>query len=771
MSDDTAQDSGTLAQALALGARGYKVIPIPVGEKFPRGLQRWQELATDDETTILDWWGQGERGIGWAMGHQPNGSNLAAIDVDVTDGKQGKETFKAIVEQLDVGHLMRHTVASRTGSGGMHFIVDVGEAEITNGRLGDGLDLRGEGGFIVIPPSIHPNGTAYHWLTDRGPTEIEPLPAPKNLIKVLLGPAAPAGQGEGAEPESLERASAPSSPKEVSHELDTGKSSPADWVRANISIESMLDESGWTYIETRGDDSYWCRPGKNPRDGHSAILHEDAPLVVWSTEAPEAFLQVGRRNSDGSISLSPLEVYAAVRHGGDVSVASTAIRRRIEFWNDEQQSAPSEGDNEGADAVGGNPMATNQNLADDFWASEPWLEHVRQAAHSRLVSPDALLMSILARYAVLVPPNLRLPPIIGSEATFDFIGCAVASSSGGKSIANHVAAELLPIHRKDLFVDLPVGSGEGLIQSFMVPEQDDDGKPTGKQVVGMTGIHFTVDEGTALMEQNSRKGTTIIQTLCSAWSGSTLGQANASAETRRIIEARRVRVSAMINIQTASGHLLLDDQQVAVGLPQRVAFVSAHDATIPENRPTWPGPLTVDVPDTIAGTQHLEVAPEIAQELIDRRRAVVTGELVLGPLDGHQGLLQLKLAGLLTLIRGGTLISVNDWDLASRIVGTSKSVRLLVEHAKQDADRRRQGVRAAQRAREDMAAEQHKIEHMAQRIASRASVDGVARGQMRKALCRGENRHLFDAALAHAVDSGWVVVEDRGRGKFIFANK
>lgn len=40
--------------------------------------------------------------------------------------------------------------------------------------------------------------------------------------------------------------------------------SPADFVRRTMSIEKMLSDAGWQYLESRGDDSYWVRPAKIP---------------------------------------------------------------------------------------------------------------------------------------------------------------------------------------------------------------------------------------------------------------------------------------------------------------------------------------------------------------------------------------------------------------------------------------------------------------------------------------------------------------------------
>lgn len=748
----TPDDSSALAQALALGSLGYKIVPLPPGEKYPKGLAKWQERATDDATQITDWWGTGEAGIGWAMGRQPNGTNLVAIDVDVADGKQGKATLAALVRDYDLTELVRNTVVSITGSGGRHIVVEVGDTDITNRILGPGLDLRGEGGFIVVPPSVHPNGERYRWMEGRSPFDLDPAPASAALVEFL------AGRGEGRETEPGPQPL--SNHEEEPNASFTGDPTPADWVRATHSIPEMLTEAGWACLETRGDDTYWVRPDKNPRDGHSAVLHGEAPLVVWSTSAPAEFWRVGRDNRDGSRSLSPLDVYAAIRHGGDIAAASSAVRRQM------PRTVEAPGVRSGGLAVVGvageeSSTPTGLNLPPEFWTSKPWLTHVRDAAWSRLVSPDACLLSVLARYAALIPPKLQLPAIIGSPATFDFIGCSVASSSGGKSVANRVAEELLPIQRKDIQMDLPVGSGEGVIQSFMVPEVNDEGKPTGRQVVGMTATHFTVDEGTALMEQQARKGTTIVQTLCSAWSGSVLGQANAGAETRRIIDARRVRLSAVINIQTANGHLLLQDYMTAVGLPQRVLFAYAHAPLPPlEDLPEWPGPLDLDIPPTMPHVSYLPVTPTIAQEVREQRFAIATGALALDALDGHLTLLQLKLAGIACLMDGRDLVDDSDWAFAAALVGSSISVRTHLLAAKRRTDEERTVAKVARSVTEEELAHRQKVARLADKIAEKVGPEPMSVSHFRNTYCSTQQKEILDEAIALAAEMGRVVVDE-----------
>lgn len=154
------EDRTPLEWALDYAARGWRVIPIPPGEKYPSEFKQWQKRATTDVEQITKWWSgrRAKHGIGIVTGIE---SNLFVVDVDVADGKPGLANWQALVEL----HGDAPTYTVRTGSGGLHFYYLMPDGvEVRNSagnRLGEGIDVRGEGGFVVAPPTIHPNGTAY----------------------------------------------------------------------------------------------------------------------------------------------------------------------------------------------------------------------------------------------------------------------------------------------------------------------------------------------------------------------------------------------------------------------------------------------------------------------------------------------------------------------------------------------------------------------------------------------------------------------------------
>ena len=181
-----------LKPALEFAARGWRVLPVHEGEKRP-ALSDWPNLASTDAKQIVDWWIQfPHRNIGLATG---TGSGFFVLDIDPKNG--GSETL-AVLEN-DNGQLPR-TYSVRTGSGGRHYYFRMPDFELGNspGQLkGTGIDVRGDGGQVVAPPSVTAVG-AYSVLRDdaiaEAPEWLLSLLKPRHGLQVL-----PGGGGEIAE--------------------------------------------------------------------------------------------------------------------------------------------------------------------------------------------------------------------------------------------------------------------------------------------------------------------------------------------------------------------------------------------------------------------------------------------------------------------------------------------------------------------------------------------------------------------------------------------
>lgn len=110
----------------------------------------WPNRASRDPETVRQWARTGN--IGVVCGNASGG--LLVVDVDV-NGKPGMQSLEAAQQRL--GQLPK-TFTVATGSGGLHFYFHVSELLSNSaGKLGEGIDTRGQGGQVVAPGSTHPD--------------------------------------------------------------------------------------------------------------------------------------------------------------------------------------------------------------------------------------------------------------------------------------------------------------------------------------------------------------------------------------------------------------------------------------------------------------------------------------------------------------------------------------------------------------------------------------------------------------------------------------
>jgi hypothetical protein len=156
-----------LAAALAYAGRGWRIFPVNA-HKEPLTARGFKD-ATADEDALQAWWTvHPGAGVAIATGAV---SGLVVLDEDT--GKGGGRTRVELERTL--GKLPEtHTVL--TGGGGRHYYFTHPGREVrcSAGVLGAGLDVRGDGGYVVAPPSPHGSGRLYRVMLDR---EMAELPA------------------------------------------------------------------------------------------------------------------------------------------------------------------------------------------------------------------------------------------------------------------------------------------------------------------------------------------------------------------------------------------------------------------------------------------------------------------------------------------------------------------------------------------------------------------------------------------------------------------
>jgi Bifunctional DNA primase/polymerase, N-terminal len=114
--------------------------------------------------------------IGGAMGRK---MQLVALDFDPRHG--GDLSLNDLLEVHGDGWLQ--TLTFKTGSGGFHFLFQYPAEQVLRNsarEVGPGVDTRGEGGYIVLPPSIHASGKLYEMYR-----VVPVIPAPEWLLEVF----------------------------------------------------------------------------------------------------------------------------------------------------------------------------------------------------------------------------------------------------------------------------------------------------------------------------------------------------------------------------------------------------------------------------------------------------------------------------------------------------------------------------------------------------------------------------------------------------------
>jgi putative DNA primase/helicase len=209
-----------LEAALSFARRGWPVFPCSVTSKRPLVPQDRDNdgnpikgsggvsKATCDEDQIRAWWRKWPKAmIGVSVGK----ANLIVIDFDPRiDNATGEEwTLEQLKADLEeqIGCALPTSLAVRTPSGGVHVYFEMPEGEpIGNrGNLPDHIDVRGLGGYTIVPPS-HCEGDGknatgtYRWL--RGDADAAIVPMPVELVAVLRSPAGKRKAADAGKPTS-----------------------------------------------------------------------------------------------------------------------------------------------------------------------------------------------------------------------------------------------------------------------------------------------------------------------------------------------------------------------------------------------------------------------------------------------------------------------------------------------------------------------------------------------------------------------------------------
>lgn len=753
----------------AISAWHNNLCPIPAandGTKRPFAAWKTYQTVRPTLEQINQWFTQPHQGLGLITG--AISGNLEMLEFEGRAVEEGLiDRWITACDQAGIGPLLDTVIdgyTENTPSGGVHILLRTTGPTRPNLKLArrhhNGetqvlIETRGEGGFTIIAPShgtTHPNGKP--WTHNNGTLATIATITPQQRDELY-----DAARSLDELPDKVTPIGPPLTLADYNH---TGPS----WIDQTVNElartpwSTILGKYGLQHHHDTGDVAYWVRPGKDPQHGHSATTNAKGTdrLIVFSSSMP---LEPYDGNGPAP-SYDRLDVIAAYEHAGDRVAAAKQL-------NPTHTQVP-------------NHTRTNQELndppqhtlPDEFWQTRPELNHIRQAALSRLISPDGVLGAVLARVVALTHHTLTIPEIIGRIASPDLFIGNIAPPGVGKGASMDQAAQLIPSPGlmswlAGRFIEAPIGSGEGIIKVFFDTTSDIDpatGKPIRTQKQVAYNALLRIDEIEQLERLSNRRDQTTMTVLRSAWSRETLGAAYSDDIKDRRLQPGSYRLGVVMGIQPSAAAFLLAD--TGTGTPQRFTFVSGtHPAITDTNIPQHPGRLTWK--PTGASGDQIDVAEPICTELRARHIAAVTGNNA-DPMNAHAGLRQLKIAVALALLASRTNVTAQDWELAQQITDNSDRLRTTItsDIARQNREReqafdQRAGKRRTYELEAEDAQTERRIKQGADVLVNRLTRVGepMVWRELRDAL----GRYKRDAVAIRdwAVDHGLITTDDEGR--------
>ncbi len=168
-----------LQTALRLAKHGIPAFPCRADTKRPYTEHGFKD-ATTDATLIRAWWKR------WPMALVaiPTGKASGRVILDL-DNKTGEHEGQRSLERLETEHgELPDTPQAITRTQGSHyyFAAPPGvEVPCSAGKLGEGIDVRGDGGYVIVPGSV-----GYEWDAAHHPADVPLAQIPDWLLGKML---------------------------------------------------------------------------------------------------------------------------------------------------------------------------------------------------------------------------------------------------------------------------------------------------------------------------------------------------------------------------------------------------------------------------------------------------------------------------------------------------------------------------------------------------------------------------------------------------------
>lgn len=162
--DNTPTAYDMLLYALQYAQAGLRVFPLSPCDKMPLQGSKGLNEATNNLDKIRQWWTTNPFfNIGCATG---NGIVVIDIDEGVDNNGGNKSGEDSITQWQSENGQLPDTLTAISGKGGRHLYYRTTHKCSSKTGVIKNVDIRADGGYIVLPPSIHPNGNRYTWVDD-----------------------------------------------------------------------------------------------------------------------------------------------------------------------------------------------------------------------------------------------------------------------------------------------------------------------------------------------------------------------------------------------------------------------------------------------------------------------------------------------------------------------------------------------------------------------------------------------------------------------------
>lgn len=144
--------------AIALAKRGMAVFPCLPRDKLPMIEHGYKDATTDPETIRALWSKQPDCNVAIATGAM---SKVFVVDIDGVDAETA-------LRKLEDEHGALPATVEAITARGRHLYFMTPDVPVRNsvGKIARGVDTRGDGGYVLTPPSVHPTGRRYCWSVD-----------------------------------------------------------------------------------------------------------------------------------------------------------------------------------------------------------------------------------------------------------------------------------------------------------------------------------------------------------------------------------------------------------------------------------------------------------------------------------------------------------------------------------------------------------------------------------------------------------------------------